>query len=146
MTVPGRLGPAPEPSSQAVTRSMKGNRSRDTKPELQLRRLLRRAGFPGYRLHWRQAPGRPDVAYPGRKVAIFVNGCFWHRCPHCKPAEPKTHTEFWRKKFELNRERDVRKQRELEVTGWTVITLWECQLRQDPTGVMAVVSAVLRGK
>lgn len=145
MTVPSKLGPIPEPTSRAVTRSMKGNRGRDTKPELQLRRLLREAGFPGYRLHWK-APGRPDVAYPGRRVAIFVNGCFWHRCPHCKPTEPTTHAEFWSKKFELNRERDIRKRRELEAADWTVITVWECQLRKDPTGVVAVVSAILRNK
>ena len=89
------LGPPPPPTSAAVSKSMKGNKGRNTKPEIKLRGLLREAGYPGYRLHWGMAPGRPDIAYPGRKVAIFVNGCFWHRCPHCHPAEPKAHSEFW---------------------------------------------------
>jgi len=122
---------------------MKGNRGRDTKPELELRRLLREAGFPGYRLHWKKAPGRPDITYPGRKVAIFVNGCFWHRCPHCQPTEPKSHSEFWRKKFELNQERDARKTRELEEAGWTVVTIWECQLRENPGIVVSRLASIL---
>jgi DNA mismatch endonuclease (patch repair protein) len=123
---------------------MKGNRGRDTQPELLLRALLRQAGHPGYRLHWKKAPGRPDIAYPGRKVAIFVNGCFWHRCPHCQPAEPKSHSEFWQRKFELNRERDDRKCRELQDAGWTVITVWECSLKADAEAVVAEIVTSLR--
>lgn len=138
-----KLGPPPEPSSVAVSKSMRGNRGRDTKPELELRKLLREAGYPGYRLHWRKAPGRPDLAYPGRKVAIFVNGCFWHRCPKCQPAEPKAHSDFWRRKFELNAERDERKTRELEGSGWRVIIVWECELRDDPDAVVARVAEEL---
>lgn len=141
--MPGQLGPIPEPSSPAVTKSMMGNRGKNTRPELELRRLLRKAGYPGYRLHWKQAPGRPDIAYPGRRIAIFVNGCFWHRCPHCRPPEPKSHSEFWRRKFELNRERDERKQRELEAAGWTVVTVWECQLRDTPDRVIDELAQML---
>ena len=141
--MPSKLGPPPKATSRAVSRSMKGNRGRDTGPELELRRLLREAGQPGYRLHWKKAPGRPDVAYPGRRVAIFVNGCFWHRCPTCQPAEPKSNSEFWRRKFELNAERDARKQSELEQAGWTVIVIWECELRNDPAGVKARVTDAL---
>lgn len=122
---------------------MKGNRGKNTTPELRLRQLLREAGYPGYRLHWKKAPGHPDIAYPGRRVAIFVNGCFWHRCPHCQPAEPKSHSEFWQRKFELNRERDSRKQRELEDAGWTVVTVWECQLRTGSVDVLAVLTRIL---
>lgn len=122
---------------------MRGNRGKDTKPEQRLRKLLRDAGFPGYRLHWKGVPGRPDVAYPGRKVAVFMNGCFWHRCPHCQPAAPKSHPEFWDKKFELNRERDERKTRELESLGWTVLTVWECELRDDPGAAVARVTGAL---
>lgn len=135
-----KLGPIPEPSSEAVSHAMKGNKGRDTKPELRLRRLLREAGYPGYRLHWKQAPGHPDIAYPGRKIAIFVNGCFWHRCPYCQPATPKSHTDYWERKFELNQERDARKTRELEAVGWTVVTVWECQLR---TAEVRVVQEVI---
>lgn len=122
---------------------MKGNRGKNTGPELEMRRLLREAGYPGYRLHWKKAPGRPDIAYPGRKVAIFVNGCFWHRCPHCQPTGPKTHSDFWQKKFELNRERDDRKRRELEAAGWAAIVVWECRLRVNPDAEVARVVGVL---
>ena len=95
--------PNPPPSSPAVRTSMRANRARDTGPELRLRRALREAGYGGYRLNWRKAPGRPDIAYPGRRVAIFVHGCYWHHCPRC--TQPPESTEFWARKFELNRER-----------------------------------------
>lgn len=111
---------------------MKGNVAANTKPERRLRQLLREAGYPGYRLHWKQAPGTPDIAYPGRRVAIFVNGCFWHRCPHCTPSSPKSHSDFWEAKFSRNRERDARKCRQLEAAGWSVLTVWECRLKEAP--------------
>lgn len=108
---------------------MRGNVAKNTTPELRLRAMLRESGFPGYRLHWRNAPGRPDIAYPGRRIAIFVNGCYWHRCPTCEPPMPKSNTAFWERKFALNAERDERKTRELEAAGWTVLTAWECEIR-----------------
>ena len=123
---------------------MKANRGKNTSPELTLRRLLREAGYPGYRLHWNKVPGHPDIAYPGRRIAVFVNGCFWHRCPHCQPAEPKSHSAFWQRKFELNRERDARKNQQLREAGWTVITVWECRLRTDPSAVVAEVTSAIR--
>lgn len=123
-----QLPPNPPPSSPATRKTMQANRGKNTKPELELRRLLREAGYPGYRLHWKKAPGHPDIAYPGRKVAIFVNGCYWHRCPHCSPPMPKSNQEFWEAKFALNRERDARKTQELEASGWNVLTLWECEI------------------
>lgn len=115
---------------------MKGNVRAGTKPELALRRMLREAGFPGYRLHWK-TDGSPDIAYPGRKVAIFVNGCFWHRCPHCSPSMPKSHTDFWERKFTRNVERDARKIGELESAGWHTVVVWECRLREQPGHVLA---------
>lgn len=125
---------------------MKGNRGRDTKPELRLRHLLQEAGYPGYRLHWKKAPGHPDVCYPGRRVAIFVNGCFWHRCPRCQPATPKSHSGYWTRKFELNQERDMRKTAELERGGWTVITVWECELKGSTPDVLnRIVGRLERG-
>lgn len=122
---------------------MQGNKSKDTGPELLVRRLLREAGFPGYRLHWSRAPGRPDIAYPGRMVAVFVNGCYWHRCPECNPPTPNAHAEFWRAKFIANEERDARANAALEAAGWTVITIWECRLRDDPAAAVARLIAVL---
>lgn len=111
--------------------SMQGNKRQDTKPELLVRQRLREAGLTGYRLQWKKAPGRPDIAFPGRKIAIFVNGCFWHRCPHCNPSVPKRNVEFWEAKFRRNVERDKRAISELEALGWTPITIWECELKRD---------------
>jgi DNA mismatch endonuclease (patch repair protein) len=119
----------PFATSQAVFNSMKGNKRKNTKPELVMRRLLREAGYPGYRLHWKKAPGCPDIAYPGRKIAIFINGCFWHRCPKCDLPLPKSNTDFWKKKFECNVERDRTKIEQLESKGWKVFVVWECELK-----------------
>lgn len=111
-------------------KSMQGNKRSDTKPEMLVRQRLRGAGLTGYRLQWKKAPGRPDIAFPGRKVAIFVNGCFWHRCPKCQPKVPKRNTEFWEAKFRRNVERDARAIQQLEEAGWTAITIWECELKK----------------
>ena len=96
--------------------------------------MLRSAGFPGYRIHWRidDSEGRyicrPDICYPGRKIAIFVHGCFWHRCPKCDLRLPKTNVDYWREKFERNVERDRRKESALIDLGWSVNTIWECEI------------------
>jgi DNA mismatch endonuclease (patch repair protein) len=110
---------------------MQGNKSTNTRPELLVRSLLREAGFPGYRLHWKKAPGKPDIAYPGRKIAIFVHGCFWHRCPLCRPPMPRSHPEYWAEKFRRNVERDRRKVAALQAAGWRVIVVWECELKKQ---------------
>ena len=92
---------------------MSSNRGKDTKPELHLRYTLREFGIPGYRLHWKKAPGKPDIAYPKHKIAIFVNGCYWHRCPYCNLPLPKSNSRFWSKKFESNKKRDIDKNNQL---------------------------------
>jgi DNA mismatch endonuclease (patch repair protein) len=116
--------------SLATRHVMQANKSKNTGPELLVRRALREAGLPGYRLHWKKCPGRPDICYPGRKIAIFVNGCFWHRCPHCNLPTPKSNVEFWEKKFARNRARDARNHAELVGEGWTVLVVWECALKK----------------
>ena len=120
----------PEASSEATRHVMQANRSKNTGPELLVRSALREAGLTGYRIHWKKAPGKPDICFPGRRVAIFVHGCFWHRCPHCSPSRPKTHSEFWRQKFERNRARDARDSALLVSAGWTVVVVWECRLKR----------------
>lgn len=122
---------------------MKANRAKDTKPEKALRLALREAGYPGYRLNWKSAPGRPDISYPGRKVALFVHGCYWHHCPKCNPTLPKSNPEFWARKFELNRERDARKRRDLEEADWLVYEIWEHEIRDRLDGVVAEISTTL---
>ena len=113
--------PNPPASSPAVRAVMRANRARDTGPERRLRKALREAGLGGYRLNWKKAPGRPDIAYPGERSTIFVHGCYWHHCPRCYPNLPKSNPEFWARKFELNRERDARKRRESQLAAWVVI-------------------------
>lgn len=115
--------------SAAVRKSMQGNKRANTKPELVMRARLREAGLLGYRLQWK-VPGRPDVAWPGKKVALFVNGCFWHRCPICQPRAPKTNVRYWQEKFERNVARDLRSREALEEQGWRVHVVWECQLKK----------------
>ena len=121
--------PAPQASSYAVHKSMQGNKRKDTKPELVVRERLRAAGLGGYRLQWK-APGRPDIAWPGKKVCIFVNGCFWHRCPHCNPSTPKKNVAYWTAKFDRNVERDRGNVEALQADGWRVHTIWECELKK----------------
>ena len=74
----------------------------------------------------------PDIAFPKKKVAIFINGCFWHRCPYCNPSVPKTNFKFWKDKFDKNVKRDLAKVHSLENMGWFALTIWECQLKEDP--------------
>lgn len=125
---PKRVAPPPATNAN-VRKCMQGNKRANTKPELVVRQRLREAGLTGYRLQWK-APGRPDVAWPGKRVAIFINGCFWHRCPRCNLPLPKSNVEYWVVKFQRNVERDERSLRELEEAGWTVHVLWECQLKK----------------
>ncbi|WP_244471144.1 very short patch repair endonuclease [Rhizobium ecuadorense] len=100
---------------------------KDTKPEMVVRRLLHAMNY-RYRLHRRELPGRPDIAFGNRKKAIFVHGCFWHRHPGCKKASvPATRSEFWADKFARNVERDREVERKLQALGWTTLTVWECE-------------------
>lgn len=115
--------------ADSVRSSMKGNKGKDTKPEMLVRKRLRSEGLTGYRLHW-HVPGKPDIAFPGKKVAIFVNGCFWHRCPHCNPSMPKSNQDYWIPKFERNQERDRRNYERLRKDGWRVHVIWECELKK----------------
>ena len=118
--------------SEATRHSMQGNKRTNTKPELLVRRMLREFGWPGYRLDWKKATGHPDIAYPGRKIAIFVNGCFWHHHDGCAYATtPKKNVEYWTEKFERNRARDERTRSALEQAGWHVVVIWECELKKD---------------
>ncbi len=138
--------PNPPPSSENARNTMRANRGSNTGPELRLRAALRTAGLAGYRLNWRAAPGRPDIAYPGRKVAIFVHGCFWHRCPRCNPPNPKAHSEFWTRKFELNVERDARKRAQLEAGSWLVLEIWECDVRERVAEAVDLIRATLASR
>jgi len=126
-----RDGRAPVPAQPATSRVMSQVRGKNTKPELLFRKELRAQDVVGYRLHPKTLPGRPDVYLPSKKVAIFINGCFWHRCPYCKPSMPKTHKAFWSKKFTANVARDKAKRTLLKKKGIRSVVFWECQIKKN---------------
>lgn len=103
-------------------------RSKDTLPEMLVRRLTHGMGY-RYRLHVRALPGCPDLVFPARKKVIFVHGCFWHRHSGCSNAVmPKTRRDLWREKFTANKLRDKRNLQKLKSAGWSYLVLWECEL------------------
>lgn len=107
-------------------------RGKDTKPEILARKLIHSAGG-RFRLHDKKLPGKPDIVLSGRKLAIFVHGCFWHRHQNCKRCtSPKTRVEFWESKFASNIKRDQRNLEELQRLGWTVEVIWECETSKSP--------------
>jgi len=105
-------------------------KSKDTQPELIVRRRLHAAGF-RYRLHRKDLPGRPDIVLPKHHLAIFVHGCFWHK-HNCRYFQwPRTREAFWREKILANVERDLRDHRELRALGWRVVVIWECRVNSN---------------
>lgn len=116
-------------------RIMKAVKNKNTGPELVVRKALTGLGY-RYRLHRKDLPGSPDIAMIGRKKAIFVHGCFWHGHGCQKGRAPKSKLEYWGPKLKANRERDERKARELRDLGWSVMTVWQCEL-QDMEGLDA---------
>jgi DNA mismatch endonuclease (patch repair protein) len=116
-------------SPSARSRLMSRVRSKDTGPEIAIRRLLTELGY-RYRLQYKRVPGRPDIAFPGRRKVIWVHGCFWHQHPGCPRATlPKSRREFWIPKLEGNRRRDLALQAEVRKLGWDTLVAWECELR-----------------
>ena len=122
------------------SRIMAQVKSKDTKPEMTVRRLLHGLGY-RYRLHRRDLPGRPDLVFPSRNKVVFVNGCFWHGHSGCVRATvPATNREFWLAKLERNQARDSRNNVLLVDRGWEVMTVWECELRDLPNLADSLVS------
>lgn len=138
-----RDGRAPIPKREMTSRVMSANRGVDTSPELLLRRALSQRGVRGYRLHPKKVPGRPDIAFPRKRITILVNGCFWHRCARCAYPLPKSNRAFWVAKFKRNQRRDERKTIELKVLGWKVLTIWEHEIKRDAAKAALRVSAAL---
>jgi DNA mismatch endonuclease (patch repair protein) len=115
----------------ARSRLMSRVRPRDTAPEMRVRQPAHSLGF-RFRLHRKDLPGTPDLVFPRYSKIIFVHGCFWHRHPGCKSASfPKSHQDFWEKKFMDNVERDQRKINELNKLGWDCLVIWSCQTKDD---------------
>lgn len=135
-----RDGRAPIPEREIISKIMSSIRGKNTKPELTLRKALWKNRLGGYRVHWKKVAGCPDICYPGRKIAIFVNGCFWHKCPHCKLQIPKAHNEYWKRKLLRNVQRDKRKEKELRDMGWKVIIFWECEIKKDLSKILKKIA------
>lgn len=118
-------------SKETRSRVMSRIRGKDTKPEILVRSYLFSRGL-RFRKNDKRYPGKPDIVLPKYNTVVFVHGCFWHQHEGCKYATmPKSNVDFWRNKFDRNKERDERNQKELEEMGWNVITVWECQLKKD---------------
>lgn len=126
-----------------VSRVMSANRATNSKPEIALRKKLWAAGLRGYRLHYKKAPGRPDISFVSKKLALFVHGCYWHRCPVCNYPLPKNNRDFWKVKFDQNRIRDKRKTRDLQNLGWKVLTIWECELQNELNSIITKIKKSL---
>jgi DNA mismatch endonuclease (patch repair protein) len=118
-------------------------RSKNTTPEVVVRSMVFSMGY-RYRLHDRRLPGKPDLVFPGRRKAIFVNGCYWHGHENCKCARiPKTHVSYWRDKLRKNRRRDRNNVSELMANGWEVLTIWQCELK-NPEKLKAKLDVFLK--
>ena len=135
-----RDGRAPIPKNETISKVMSANKGRNTSPELRFRKNLRKVGLRDYELYPRALAGKPDIVFPKQKVAVFINGCFWHRCPSCNLKLPKTNVTFWRKKFKANVARDKRNISLLRRKGWHVAVIWECQLKKNIGAATAKVT------
>lgn len=130
------------PVSAMRSRNMSAIRGQDTKPELTVRKMLHQLGY-RFRLHRRDLPGTPDIVLPKYRTVIFVHGCFWHRHPGCRLAtNPRTRSEFWKKKFRQNIERDKRQFNDLAAMDWKVLIVWECELKNIDTLRLRLLQAI----
>jgi DNA mismatch endonuclease (patch repair protein) len=132
---------SPERSQAMRAVRARGNRT----TEVRFRSALVRAGIKGWKMHPERIPGRPDLLFHDARVAVFVDGCFWHGCPRCGHI-PKTNRPYWRAKIARNRARDTRITRELRRLGFSVVRLWECDLRARPQACLARISRALKRK
>ena len=115
--------------SEQRSRNMSAIKSKNTKPEIKVRKLLHSMGY-RFRLHSKDLPGSPDIVLPKYKTVIFVHGCFWHRHENCKYASnPKTRQEFWNKKFKENIKRDSDIQEKIKNLDWRSVVIWECETK-----------------
>ena len=115
--------------SEKRSRNMSAIKSKNTKPEIVVRKMLYALGY-RFRLHRKDLPGSPDIVLPKYKTVIFVHGCFWHRHENCKYAStPKTRKEFWNKKFTTNIERDIQIQEKIKNIDWRSVVIWECETK-----------------
>ena len=115
--------------SEQRSRNMSAIKSKNTKPEIAVRKVLHSMGY-RFRLHGKDLPGSPDIVLPKYRTVIFVHGCFWHRHKDCKYATtPKTRQDFWNKKFTTNIERDLEIHEKIKNLNWRSVVIWECETK-----------------
>jgi DNA mismatch endonuclease, patch repair protein len=130
--------------AEAISRTMRGNRSRDTGPVLKVRRALWTDGIRGYRVNVKSLPGKPDIVFTRKQLAIFVHGCFWHGCPNCSNYRlPKTNSAFWAAKLEENTTRDRKAEQAILERGYKILVFWECQVVSSTTSCVERVKREL---
>lgn len=123
-------------SAERGSANMRQIRSKDTAPEVILRKLIHRLGY-RFRLHRKVLPGKPDLVFPARRKVVFLHGCFWHQHSACREGRlPGTRREYWEPKLARNQERDAAAQASLKVQGWHVFAVWECELAKDPGAIV----------
>ena len=127
-----------EKRSEVMSR-IRGRGNKTT--ELAMMKLFREHGLTGWRRH-QKLPGKPDFVFRSGKVAVFVDGCFWHGCPRCY-REPRTRKRFWRDKINGNKKRDGKVARTLRSRGWKVARVWECSLRKQPQSTVRRIARML---
>jgi DNA mismatch endonuclease (patch repair protein) len=129
---------------ESTSRSMRSNKGKDNKLEVEFRKALWAAGVRGYRKNVGKLPGRPDLVFRAKKLVVLVHGCFWHRCPKCKrDANFLTNEGYWRSKLDANVERDERNRLELMAQGFEVVEVWECEVRRNLGEAVGRVRAAL---
>ena len=129
-------------SKEQRSRNMAAVPSKNSKPELEVRRELHRLGY-RFRLHRKDLPGTPDIVLPKYRLCIFVHGCFWHRHAGCKrTTTPASNTAFWRQKFERNQNRDAEARVLLELLGWRVVVIWSCETASEESLDVAIRRAL----
>jgi len=128
-------------SKAGRSRVMAAIRSKDTKPEVALRQALRALGRSGYRLHRKDLPGRPDIAFIGRKVAVFVDGAYWHG--HPEHWHPETASDYWLAKIARNQERDRAANEALAAKGWQVVRFWDFEVQANPDACAQAVASLI---
>ncbi len=128
-------------SKEERSLNMAAVKNKNTDIEIMLRKALWREGF-RYRIS-NKLPGRPDIVFPGKKVAVFCDGCFWHGCPKCGEI-PKQNREFWLKKITANMERDKRVNEQLTALGWKVLRYWGCEIQHEPAEVVSDIKQQLK--
>ncbi|WP_048151974.1 very short patch repair endonuclease [Methanolacinia paynteri] len=129
-------------TAEQRSRNMSAIRAKNTKPELIIRRGLYARGIRGYRIHHNIA-GKPDLVFTRQKIAIFIDGCYWHKCPICF-HEPQTNRNFWMKKINGNVERDLQVNEELKKNGWLVLRFWEHEVRKEQESVVDRIAEAIK--